>query len=1749
MLSVLLATPSAAEPPGPPTAADPPGDPTKVSTDDAGDVFRTTGKGTGLWVVELEEPALASYTGGVDGFAPTSPQVTGAQRLDVDAPASEAYRDHLEERQADARAAIDEALDRSVDVAYTYQNVINGLAVQVDDDEAEELASLPGVTAVYRDVERELATDVSHDLISSASIWTGETGDDTGTRGEGVLVGVIDSGVNPDHPSFAATDGEGYEHTNPFGSGTYLGVCSPDHPDHQDICNDKLVGAYNLHPASPDARDADNHGSHTASTIAGNLHEATVQVGGETFTRTVQGVAPRANLISYLVCYPSCPTTSSVAAVEQAVTDGVDVLNFSISGGKDPWRDLVDRAFLDAFNAGIFVAAAAGNDGPGAGTVAHTGPWNAAVAATTHYRGFVTTLDVTGPAPVPDELTGLRAAPGSGPDHAADIEAPIRAAAVVAPGNDAGCRAFPEGAFDGAVALIDRATCAYSVKVDNAAAAGAVAVVVVDATAGPPVPMGGLEDTTVPAVMIERDAGAALRTFLTDHDDAVTVRLGNTTELVDDHEWEDIVAGFSSRGPGGLDMLAPTFAAPGVNVLAAGMGPDGAADRYVVLSGTSMASPHGAGAGALLTALHPDWSPAQITSALASSADPDIRAEDGTSTADAYDVGSGRLDLGGAGRIGLVMDESYADFLAADPAIGGDPSSLNLPSFVDTTCVESCSWTRTVENVSAVAATYTADVTAPEGVSITVEPQEFTIEPGATQTVEVTATVDLSATTADQPAFADIALSTSAVHDNGRPVTPVHYPVVVTPRTPVPPTAVLTPTNITAAQGVDDVASHTVSIGNGGNTDLTWQLDEGTAPEAEHCAAPGDVAWLTVAPHSGTVTPDATGKLEVTVDSTGMSPGTLSATLCLRTNDPDKELSVVDVVVTILGDSGADENALYTELVADGLSDDQVGEAVAIDGDTAVVGAFLTDVDETANVGAAYVYTRTDGGWQYRTTLLPPAEDRDIGVLFGSSVAVDGDTVVVGAPGASTAESKPGAAYVFTRDGDTWAYQAKLTTDEVRRGGNLGKAVAIDGDTVAVGAPDDHVGDNNVQGVVYAFERDGDTWSPGQRIVAAEGSSFANFGTSIAVDGDTVVIGSPNMTIGGQFRQGAVYVFTRADDGWAEQRILTPSDAAPEVAFGTSVDLDEGTIVVGASGPALDFLVSHGSAYVFTGADAQWAEQAKLAPTDAHVNNRFGTSVAIDGDAVVVGAPYQGQTAGVDLQKGSAVVFTRDGDGWTQQRKLVAKTTAQGDHLGTSVDVSGGDVIVGAPDADSGDTARQGTAYVFVPGSDAPADPAIEVSPGELAAEVTPGESTTQQLSLSNPGGGELSWEIEAESTVSGRLRPAGPATVAETPANTTALAPDQDEATDGWAVQPGPDVLRTQPGDRPSTDGDSADPSQPADGADSVRLTHSASMEIGAAAAPVCTNNLTGTSRENRFLRTFTLTDFGVEGAFDVSEVTFGVHLVTPKAELTVNLYTMGGAFEYMELSRLATTTVSLQTLEPKLVTVPLEARVPAGATMVLEVVAPDMEGVGYISPGVNSAGQSAPSYISAPDCSAPNPVTIESIGFPEAHLVMAVDGTPLEPVHCELPSWLGVAQRSGTVAPGQTGTVEVTLDAAELDEGTHTAHLCIASNDPATPITTVPVSLVVAAGSDEPELDVETRVSGGIWYADLTWTGLSAEQVDIERDGLTVATVANTGEHTDMVGRPRRGESFTYRVCAAGTEVCSDPVTVYPRGEIRDP
>lgn len=800
-----------------------------------------TESATGLWVATLDDPSLASYTGGIAGLAATSPQVTGSRSLDVTAPASVAYLNHLADEQSAFVSRAQQALGRTVEVTHEYRNVLNGVAMRISAAEAATLAALPGVAEVYPDKVQEIETDVSNDLIGSAAFWEGDTGPGLDTRGEGVIVGVIDTGINPHHPSFAEVDGEGYRHTNPYGSGNYVGVCDPSHPQHDDICNDKLIGAWNFNPSSPNARDANNHGSHVAGTIAGNVHDAEFTLGTETFTRTVEGVAPRANVISYLVCFPGCPQTSTVAAVDQAISDQVNVLNYSISGGDDPWNDLVDAAFLDAYDAGIFVAASAGNAGPGPRTVAKTAPWNASIAATTTNRIFAHTVETLSPTPVPPATAQMYAFPGGGPQMSADIEAEIKYAGEVGPGDSGACEAFPPGTFDDSIALIIRGGCEFPDKVRNVQAAGAVAALVYNNVAGPPISMGGLDGGTVhiPAAMLDLDSGEALRDFVVDNGSEPTVvRINADTELVIDDIWEDVVAAFSSRGPSQFEMLAPTFAIPGVNILAAARAVGGDADNYAVLQGTSMASPHGAGAGALLMALHPDWSPAQVRSALASTANPDVLLkEDGVNPADPFDQGSGRADLDAAARVGLVMDETHDNFVAANPDLGGEPKTLNLPAMVDYDCVSTCSWTRTVTSVADTTVSYTAVVDAPAGTTVQVSPATFTIAPGATQELTITVQVDDAET--GEFAFGDVRLAADGSHASGADVADVHYPVVVIP-TSATSSLTVEPTELSSTQAPDQQVEQTLTIGNVGGATLEWELVE---METASFAVSSDVIW------------------------------------------------------------------------------------------------------------------------------------------------------------------------------------------------------------------------------------------------------------------------------------------------------------------------------------------------------------------------------------------------------------------------------------------------------------------------------------------------------------------------------------------------------------------------------------------------------------------------------------------------------------------------------------------------------------------------------------------------------------------------------------------------------------------------------------------------------------------------------------------------------------------------------------------
>ncbi|HSB11688.1 MAG TPA: FG-GAP repeat protein, partial [Blastocatellia bacterium] len=320
------------------------------------------------------------------------------------------------------------------------------------------------------------------------------------------------------------------------------------------------------------------------------------------------------------------------------------------------------------------------------------------------------------------------------------------------------------------------------------------------------------------------------------------------------------------------------------------------------------------------------------------------------------------------------------------------------------------------------------------------------------------------------------------------------------------------------------------------------------------------------------------------------------------------------------------------------------------------------------------------------------ASDAAGGDLFGASVAISGETIVVGAPNGDTAAGfDSGSAYVFVRSGSVWSEQAKLTASDAAGGDLFGHRVAISGDTVVVGAPLDKNAAGFDFGSAYVFVRSGSVWSEQAKLTASDAAVEDEFGISVAISGETIVVGAPFGDTAAGFGSGSAYVFVRSGSVWSEQAKLTASDAAGGDEFGWSVAISGETIVVGAlfgdtaAGP------DSGSAYVFVRSGSVWSEQAKLT---ASGGDEFGWSVAISGETIVVGAPFGDTAAGPD--SGSAYVFVRSGSVWSEQAKLIASDAAAGDHFGRSVAISGETIVVGAPSDDTAAGFDSGSAYVFV---------------------------------------------------------------------------------------------------------------------------------------------------------------------------------------------------------------------------------------------------------------------------------------------------------------------------------------------------------------------------------------------------------------------------------------------------------------------
>jgi predicted amidohydrolase len=396
---------------------------------------------------------------------------------------------------------------------------------------------------------------------------------------------------------------------------------------------------------------------------------------------------------------------------------------------------------------------------------------------------------------------------------------------------------------------------------------------------------------------------------------------------------------------------------------------------------------------------------------------------------------------------------------------------------------------------------------------------------------------------------------------------------------------------------------------------------------------------------------------------------------------------VVNGVTVWLQFLGPPEPQQQAKLVPiDGAASDFFGTSVSISGDTIVVGS-RGDDDKGSNSGSAYVFVRNGSTWTQQAKLL--ASDGAASDFFGRSVSISGDTIIVGAEGDDDKGSGSGSAYVFVRNGSTWTQQAKLLASDGAASDKFGTSVSVSGDTIVVGSTDDDDKGSN-SGSAYVFVRNGSTWTQQAKLVPIDGAGFDNFGNSVSVSGDTIVVGSLYDDDKGS-SSGSAYVFVRSGSEWTQQAKLLASDGARDDYFGTSVSVSGDTIIVGSNWDD-DKGSASGSAYVFVRSGSTWTQQAKLVPIDGAASDYFGTSVSVSGDTIVVGA-YGDDDKGSG--SGSAYVFVRNGSTWTQQAKLLASDGTINDYFGTSVSVSGDTIIVGSNyDDDKG--SDSGSAYVFV---------------------------------------------------------------------------------------------------------------------------------------------------------------------------------------------------------------------------------------------------------------------------------------------------------------------------------------------------------------------------------------------------------------------------------------------------------------------
>ncbi len=693
------------------------------------------------------------------------------------------------------------------------------------------------------------------------------------------------------------------------------------------------------------------------------------------------------------------------------------------------------------------------------------------------------------------------------------------------------------------------------------------------------------------------------------------------------------------------------------------------------------------------------------------------------------------------------------------------------------------------------------------------------------------------------------------------------------------------------------------------------------------------------------------------------------------------------------------------------------------------------------------------------TAPVPQTEDQKITAsdgdrlhAFGQAVVVQGDTAMVGATDVRALDRSE--VYVFTRIDGTWVETQKFHPLDGYVGdkANFGASIAIDGDTAVIGAVGAMVGSNAQQGAAYVFKRTGGVWQQAAKLVASDGANHVWFGESVAIAGSTIVVSGYGATVEGVFQQGAAYVFTESDGTWTQTQKIVAADGGTDDQFGYRVALSDSSLLIGArlannnwlgalyifkkqggiwaqtqkfsgsqsyEGLARSLVArgnraavgatgvdNRGMAYVYTEVDGTWLRTAELPSQETATSLNYGYSIAMTDTSILVGADRV--TVDGRVGAGAGFLFTESNGIWTLKQKFVASDPQQEDSLGQAVALDGTTAIVSSARVTVAGDFLRGAAYLYT-AQTGTQPPVARVDRASLEFEVQAGTSDSAALSIGNAGGSDLVFNLAEDMSA----RSGGP-TISQmsdnTPGNVGAscgAAGERTTANSWWR-----------------------------------RFYFNEHPEIGATATVSSVTVSSGTIEQVS----------GGPGSMPVS-----IRLYTIPHHVTVDsipssALTPIGTGSGTVINGLVSTTIAVS------------GTVADTATQDL-VVEYHIEGNasgGKFFPGANALPETHPTFMTAPECSIPEPKRVADLGFPSFHLTMLVQmeaggpGSCLDPV--DVP-WLSASPASGVVAPQDETAILVGVDASTLAPGIHAANLCLLTNDPFRTLVPVPVTLVVTS------------------------------------------------------------------------------------------